>query len=44
MKYRVIILENDGTMKNDVVEDPDYYSLGHALEKCEIKSFTVTLA
>lgn len=44
MKYRVIVLNNDGTMANDVVEDPDYYSMTRALEKCEIKSFTVTLA
>ncbi len=35
---------NDGTQSNATVEDPDYYSLGRALDKCEIKSFTVTLA
>ncbi len=44
MKYRIIILNNDGTMANDVVEAPDYKSLGIALDKCKIKSFTVTLA
>jgi len=42
--YRVIVLNNDGTMKNDAVEAPDYNALGRALEKNEIKSFTVTLA
>lgn len=44
MMYRIIVMNNDGTMKNEAVEAPDYYSLGRALDKCEIKSFTVTLA
>ena len=44
MMYRIIVLNNDGTMQHDCVEAPDYYSLGRALDKCEIKSFTVTLA
>ena len=44
MMYRVIVLYNDGTMKHEAVEAPDYYSLGRAVEKCEIKSFTITLA
>ena len=41
--YRVIVLNNDGTLMNETVEAPDYYSLSRALDKCEIKSFTVTL-
>lgn len=41
--YRVIILNNDGTQKNEILEAPDFYSLSRALDKCEIKSFTVTL-
>ena len=41
--YRVIILNNDGTLKNEAVEAPDFKSLMRALNKCEIKSFTVTL-
>jgi len=44
MMYRVIVLHNDGTMKHDAVEAPDYNALGRALEKNEIKSFTVTHA
>ena len=44
MMYRVIVMNNNGTQHNEVVEAPDYYSLGRALDKCEIKSFTVTLA
>lgn len=44
MMYRVITLHNDGSQSNEAVEAPDYYSLGRALDKCEIKSFTVTLA
>ena len=42
--YRIIRLNNDGTMQHETAEAPDYYALGRALEKCEIKSFTVTLA
>ena len=42
--YRIIVLNNDGTMKHDVVEAPDYGSLGRRVEKRKIKSFTVTLA
>lgn len=42
--YRVIVLNNDGTQRHETVEAPDYYSLGRALDKCEIKSFTVALA
>jgi hypothetical protein len=44
MMHRVIILNNDGTMRHDTVEAPDYNALGRSLEKREIKSFTVTLA
>ena len=44
MMYRVIVLNNDGTMNHEVVEAPDYYNLGRAIDKCEIKSFTITSA
>jgi len=44
MKYRVIVMYNDGTQKSEVVEAPDYNSYSRSLEKCEIKSFTVALA
>lgn len=44
MMYRVMVLNNDGTMRHEAVEAPDYHSLGRAVEKCEIKSFTVSLA
>ena len=41
--YRIVIMNNDGTLKNETVETPDFYCLSRALDKCEIKSFTVTL-
>lgn len=44
MMYRIIKLHHDGRMENDVVDTPDYYALGRAIDKCEIKSFTVALA
>ena len=44
MMYRVIVLNNDGTQRNEVVDEPDFYSLSRAVDKCEIKSFTVALA
>lgn len=42
--YRIVVMNNDGTLKHEAVETPDFYSLSRALDKCEIKSFTVTLA
>lgn len=44
MKYRVIVMYNDGAQKSEVVEAPNFYSYCRALEKCEIKSFTVALS
>lgn len=44
MMYRIIKLHHDGKMEHDTVDAPDYYALGRAIDKCEIKSFTVTLA
>jgi len=41
--YRIVVMNNDGTLKHDTVEAPDFYDLSRALDKCEIKSFTVTL-
>lgn len=44
MMYRVIVLNNDGTQQNEAVDEIDFYSLSRAVDKCEIKSFTVALA
>ena len=44
MMYRVIILNNDGTMQHETVEAPDYFALGRSVRDCEIKSFTITKA
>ena len=41
--YRVVKMKNDGTLNNESVETPDFQSLTRSLDKCEIKSFTVTL-
>lgn len=45
MMYKVTICRNDGkkqTLKES--DDWDFYGLTRALDKCEIKSFTVELA
>ena len=44
MSYKVTRLFQDGTMNTAVIDDvPDYASLNHQLDKCEIKSFIVSL-
>lgn len=44
MSYKVTKLYPDGTMNTDILDDvPDYASLNHALDKCEIRSFIVSL-
>lgn len=44
MLYRVITLNNDGTMQHETVEAPDYFALGRSVRDKEIKSFTIALA
>lgn len=44
MMYRVIVLNNDGTQRNEAVEEIDFRGLSRAVDKSEIKSFTVALA
>ena len=34
-------MNNDGTLKHESVNGPDFPSLMRSLDKCEIKSFTV---
>lgn len=41
---RIIILHNDGTQENRVVEAPSYFDLAAEVAGHRIKSFTVTLA
>ena len=41
---RIIVLHNDGTMRNEVVEAPSYFDLAVEVAAKRIKSFTVTLA
>lgn len=41
--YRVVKMNNDGTLNHEAVKIPDYNSLTIALNEHEIKSFTVTL-
>lgn len=43
MEYIVTVRYNDGRTHKSIVEVVNYYSLQRALEKCEIKSFTVKL-
>lgn len=44
MTYRVTILYPDRTHRTEFPNDiPDYASLNHALDKCEITAFTVSL-
>lgn len=42
--YRVILLNNDGTMKHDVPENICIEELLDMLDSGELKSFTITLA
>lgn len=43
-KFRIIVLHNDGTQKNEVVEAPSFFDLAAEVGAKRIKSFTVTLA
>lgn len=42
--FRIIVLNNDGTQTNNIVEAPSYFDLGLEVAAKRIKSFTVTLA
>lgn len=45
MKYKVTVLYPDGKQSTKIVDGvPDYASLNHALDHCEIRSFIVSLA
>ena len=44
MNFRIIILHNDGTQTNQVVEAPSFFDLAVEVAGGRIKSFTVTLA
>ena len=43
-KFRIIVLHNDGTQQNDIVEAPSFFDLAIEVAAKRIKSFTVTLA
>ncbi len=43
-KLRIIVLHNDGTQENKVVEAPSFFDLAAEVGAKRIKSFTVTLA
>ena len=43
-KFRIIVINNDGTQKNEVVEAPSFSELAAKVGAKRIKSFTVTLA
>ena len=43
-KFRIIVLHNDGTQQNSVVEAPSFFDLAIEVGAKRIKSFTVTLA
>lgn len=43
-KFRIIVLHNDGTQENKVVEAPSFFDLSVEVGAKRIKSFTVTLA
>ena len=44
MIYKVTRLYADGRQHTDIVDDvPDYAALNHELDKCEIRSFIVSL-
>ena len=42
--YKVTVVKPDGVQQTELTENPDCYSLMRALEKCEIKSFIVSLS
>lgn len=44
MMYRVIVLNNDGTQENNVIEAPSFFDLAAEVAGKRIKSFTVALA
>lgn len=43
-KFRIIVLHNDGTQENSVVEAPSFFDLAIEVGAKRIKSFTVKLA
>ncbi len=44
MGYKITRLYHDGQQKTEVLNEiPDYCALNHELDKCEIKSFIVSL-
>lgn len=43
-KFRIIVLHNNGTQENKVVEAPSFFDLAIEVGAKRIKSFTVTLA
>lgn len=43
MEYIVTVKYNDNRTHKSTVEVVNYYGLKRALEKCEIKSFTIKL-
>lgn len=43
-KFRIIVLHNDGTQQNTVVEAPSFFDLAAEVAGKRIKSFTVTTA
>lgn len=43
-KFRIIVLHNDGTQENKVVEAPSFFDLAIEVGAKRIKSFTVTQA
>lgn len=42
--FRIIVMNNDGTQENRIVEAPSYFDLAVEVAAKRIKSFTVTLA
>lgn len=42
--FRIIVLNNDGTQENNVIEAPSFFDLAAEVAGKRIKSFTVALA
>lgn len=42
--YKITITLNDGTIQVTEDSSPDFYLLTRAIDKCQIKAFTVTLS
>ena len=42
--FRIIVLNNDGTQENNVIEAPSFFDLAAEVAGKRIKSFTVVLA